>query len=585
MKLYVVSHRRKWLKAFARELKPHKSLLLLLLTLKIGLILLGLTSPLLFKVLIDDVMVAQKSQLLLYVCLGYIGIYVIESFIMALYAKSGNALTNKLSFTLRSTIWKYYSRIPLSRYEKMNAGDLKNRIDGDVEAVDRFAKLYLLEYSYSMLFVLVSGFMMFTFNWKLALFGMLMVPLSFWMTRWLGKGAKIAAENYREVDGKYQGWLQHSLRGWQEIKAGGLEKRSSLTFTEYWHQLSEAFFRKHLFWYGNRTFQAIKDFFITRMNLYFVGGLLIIYGEMSIGTLLVFMKYYEQFFTEMAKINDLDMQFASDIPSLERVSDVCRGQDEEITSTLPFKLENGSVSFEKVSFTYEEANETAVKQVSFHIPAGKKVAIIGRSGSGKSTLIKLLLGLYEQESGRIVVDDTDTRLIRPVELHRAIGAVMQDPAVFNMSILDNVRLANPSASNDEVMAACRKAYMDEFISKLPDRYSTLIGEKGVKLSGGQKQRLAMARVILSGAPIIVFDEATSQLDHESEKEIHSMIDQLAGDRTMIIIAHRLSSIIGSDHIILINNGEVEDQGKHEYLWHNSETYRSLFRKPINAAGA
>jgi ABC-type multidrug transport system fused ATPase/permease subunit len=209
----------------------------------------------------------------------------------------------------------------------------------------------------------------------------------------------------------------------------------------------------------------------------------------------------------------------------------------------------------------------------------------GRSGSGKSTLIKLLLGLYEQESGRITVDDTDIRLIRPEELHRAIGAVMQDPAVFNMSILDNVRMANPSASNDEVMEACRKAHMDEFVSKLPESYSTLIGEKGVKLSGGQKQRLAMARVILGGAPIIVFDEATSQLDHESEKEIHSMIDRLAGEKTFIMIAHRLSSIIGADHIILINNGEVEEQGKHEYLWHSSETYRSLFRKPIHVTGA
>jgi ABC-type multidrug transport system fused ATPase/permease subunit len=585
MKLHLLSHRQKWIKAFAGELKPHQPRLLKLLMFKIGLLFLGLVSPLLFKVLVDDVMVAQKLQLLLYVCLGYIGIYVVESVIMALYAKNGNVLTNKLTFALRCTIWKYYTRIPLGRYEKMNSGDLKNRIDGDVEAVDRFAKLYLLDYSYSLLYVLVSGVLMFIFNWKLALFGMLMVPLSFWMTRWLGKGAKKAAESYREVDGKYQGWLQNSLRGWQEIKAGGLEKRSSLTFTEYWHRLSEAFFRQHLFWYGNRTFQAIKDFFITRMNLYFVGGLLIIYGEMSIGTLLVFMKYYEQFFTQMAKINDLDMQFASDIPSLERVRDVKRGRDDGATRTLPFRLVEGKVSFEKVSFKYEEANGSVLQQVSFHIPAGKKVAIVGRSGSGKSTLIKLLLGLYEQESGRITVDDTDTRLIRPEELHRAIGAVMQDPAVFNMSILDNVRLANPSASNDEVIEACRKAYMDEFVSKLPESYSTLIGEKGVKLSGGQKQRLAMARVILGGAPIIVFDEATSQLDHESEKEIHSMIDRLAGEKTFIMIAHRLSSIIGADHIILINNGEVEEQGEHEYLWHNSETYRSLFPKPIHIAGA
>ncbi|OBZ11701.1 hypothetical protein A8L34_15265 [Bacillus sp. FJAT-27264] len=573
--------RLQWFRSFKPEWRQHRLLLLGLIGASAMLLLLGLASPLLFKLLVDRVMIGHELRLLLYICIGYILLYVAESAVKGGQLVAQNKLSNRLTFAVRRKVWARFVQMPFENYEQQNSGDLKSRIDQDVEAVDRLFKSHLLEYGYSIAFLISSAALMAWFSWKLTLFGLLMVPLSFWMTKWLGKGAKEAAENYRETFGRYEGWLQQSIRAWKEVKVGGMEKRSSLAFTEYWHELSGLFFKRHMYWYGNRSFQALKDFFITRMNLYFVGGLLIIHGDMTIGGLLVFMKYYEQCFTQLAKIMDLDMQFMDDLPSLEKVKNTLEETkaDTRISelSMKPFFLPGaGTISFQDVSFRYGNATKSALQGITLHIEAGTKVAIVGRSGSGKSTLMKLLLGMYQPDAGRIVLDERDISTIRHHELHREIGVVMQDSNIFNMSVLENVRLARPMATDLEVTEACAAAQMDEFILKLPQQYETMIGERGVQLSGGQKQRLALARMMLSQSRIVILDEATSQLDQESENGINRTLDQLAGDRTVVIVAHRFSSVKQADRIVLLDDGLMLDEGSHEELWARNETYRSLF---------
>jgi ABC-type multidrug transport system fused ATPase/permease subunit len=190
-----------------------------------------------------------------------------------------------------------------------------------------------------------------------------------------------------------------------------------------------------------------------------------------------------------------------------------------------------------------------------------------------------MLGMYEPSAGEVIVGGRRLIEMRASELRDEIGVVMQDPVIFNMSIADNVRLARPDASDAELEEACKLAYMDEFVNQLPDRYETFIGERGVQLSGGQRQRLALARIILSKARIVVLDEATSMLDHASEVQINVALEQLAGDRTFIVIAHRFSSVKPSDHILVMDDGRLVDEGRHEELWERSELYRTLFQQP------
>ncbi|MBD3918526.1 ABC transporter ATP-binding protein [Paenibacillus sp. PR3] len=579
-----------WLRAFEGVWRKQRRLLFGLAGLQLLLLALGMLTPLLFKQLVDQVMVAQHLHALWWICGGYVGIYVLDSAIRGGQTVAGNRLSNRLTFTLRRAVWSRYIRMPFAQYERMNKGDMKNRIEQDVDAVDRFFSKQLLDYGFSWSYLIVGGVMMFVFSWQLTLFGMLMVPLSFWMVRWLGSGARRTSEQLRHRFGQYEGWLAHSLRGWKEIKASGMEKRVTLQFTEHWHAISKAFFRQHMYWYGNRSFQAVKDFFITRMNVYFIGGLLIIYGDLSIGTLLVFMMYYEQFFSHIGKITEMDLQLASDIPSLERVKemigDVEKSDNEPINeggekATLSAEWGESlhAITLRDVSYRYEGMDRDALENVSLRVERGSRVALVGRSGSGKSTLAKLMLGMYEPSAGEVKVGGQCVNELRTSALRSEIGVVMQDPAIFNMSIADNVRLARPDASGAELEEACRLAYMDEFVNQLPERYETMIGERGVQLSGGQRQRLALARVILSKVSIVVLDEATSMLDHASEVQINAALEQLAGERTFIVIAHRFSSVKPSDWIVLMDNGRVVDEGKHEELWERSELYRMLFQQP------
>ncbi|MCX8131175.1 MAG: ABC transporter ATP-binding protein/permease [Clostridia bacterium] len=546
--------------------------------LKIVLILLGLTSPFLFKILIDDVMVKRQLNMLKWVCIGYAGIYLLETAVTVYQKIISNRVFSKITFDIRYKLLRNYVKMPVTFYEKYNTGDLKNRIDTDVDVFERFFNQQIIEYIFNWMLVLINGIVLIILCWKLALFGLLMVPLSFWMTRWLGKGVEKSSEEYRKTWGKYENWLQRSIQGWKEVKALSIEKNESRIFTSFWHDLSIQFFKRQMFWYGNRSFISLKDFFITRMNLYFIGGLLIFSGELSIGSLLVFMKYYEQFFSGIGSINNLDMQISNDIPAMERVLEVI-SYPMEAREISKNKLQlAGDIEIMNVSFKYNDSHEDVLKNINIKIKPKERIAIVGKSGCGKSSLIKNILGLYEPQAGKILIDGVNIKNINPFALHQNIGVVMQDSMLFNMTVKDNLLLAKASATDEEIKEVCKMAFIDEFIESLPEGYMTLIGEKGVKLSGGQKQRLAIARVLLTKPNIIIFDEATSSLDHESEKMINKAIDNLSNDRTLIIIAHRLSSVLSADRIIVMDKGGIVGDAPHGKLLGNNEIYDLLFGK-------
>lgn len=559
-------------------MRPHRVSLISLGLLRFILLLLGLASPFLFKILIDDVMINKQVGTLAWVCVGYVTIYVLETVVIFIRAQISNRAFGKILFDLRRRIFNNYLNIPLTSYQKYNSGDLKNRIDKDVDIFEKFFNQQLIEYIFNWLVVIVVGIILLVLNWKLALFGLLMVPLSFKMTKWLGKGVRQTSEAHRNLWGKYESWLRKSIQGWKEVKALTIEKNEARIFTNYWHRLSKLFFLKQLYTCGNATFISFKNFFVTRMNLYFLGGFLIINGELTIGALLVFMRYYDQFFASIGSINHLNLQLGGDIPAMDRVLEVATIQTTAKSSNKrrsdAFK---GQIEFNNVNFKYENANNYALQDISLSIKPRERIAIVGRSGSGKSSFVKVLSGLYKPQSGNIKIDGVELDQINPALLHRMVGFVMQDSVLFNMTIKENLLLAKPSATGEEIEMVCKLAFIDEFIDGLPDKYNTNIGEKGTTLSGGQKQRLAIARVLLLNPKIVIFDEATSSLDHESESKIHQAIERISIDKTVIIIAHRLSSIYATDRVIVINQGKIVGDDHHKNLLGLNLVYDTLFR--------
>lgn len=573
-----IGKRKKIYNIIKNYVKNFKQQILSLGVFKFLLLLFGLTSPFFYKLLIDNVLIQKQLNMLIWVCTGYVVLYVCETLVLVYQRVISNKIYNKITFDIRYRIWRNYSKMPITFYEKYNTGDLKNRIDTDVDAFQGFIEQQIINYIFYWANVIITGVILIKIDWKLACFGFIMVPISFWMTKLFGKGVNRSSEEYRKIWGGYENWLQGSIKGWKEIKALVIERNEKKIFADYWHKLSKQFFVKQMYWHGNRSFIQLKDFLITRVNLYFIGGFLVFSGELTVGGLLIFMRFYEQFFGGIGSINNLDMQISNDIPAIERVQEVISlpvEKDDHLIKEVQFK---GEIDFNEVTFKYNKSHNEALNNINLKINSKERIAIVGRSGCGKTSLIKILLGLYNPQIGNVRIDGINIKDINPSCLYQNIGVVMQDSILFNLTIKENLLLAKASATDKEIKDACKMACIDDFIESLPESYMTMIGEKGVKLSGGQKQRLAIARVLLIKPNIVIFDEATSSLDHESEKVIHNAIDNIARERTIIFVAHRLSSILSADRVIVMDNGQIIGDGHHSKLLGKNDTYDSLFKE-------
>jgi len=294
----------------------------------------------------------------------------------------------------------------------------------------------------------------------------------------------------------------------------------------------------------------IKEEFIMRFCLYFFGGLLIIGERFEIGSLLVFMQYYALLSSALETISGADAELLSSKPKSERLlAELHKAAKKQSKPGLP--QSDGGIAFRDVSFAYPGSDQMILKGLTFSIAKGERVAITGRSGVGKTTVLKLMLGMLHPASGNVLFSDIPVKDIRPDSLHRHFGFVMQENILFNASIKANLLCAKPDATDDELSAACRKSFIIDLIQSLPDGMDTVIGERGIKLSGGQKQRIVLARQFLRDVSVFIFDEATSALDQYSESMVQDAIESIGQDKTIIVVAHRKSSLALCDRVIAL----------------------------------
>ena len=544
---------------------------------KVLIILFGLTEPIFKKYLIDDVILNGKLEVLWFICIGMVLVYIFETLTQLVIKKKENSFYYNITYKVIAKLWHYITGQKTEYYEENDIGELKNRVDNDVIVLEDFIKQQIVGRFVEMGTIAVIVFILLYLNWILTLFGILILPLVFKITVIMGNKVGDAAEEYRQAWSGYEKWLVNDLRGWKEVRALNIQKNDQIYFVKHWKSLCKSNFTKWMYWFGNECFIAFKDTFLVNLSIYFVGAIFIFKGWMTVGELLVFKVYYEQLMVSINRLNNYNMIFARDYPLLKRVAAMLHSTNVKKAKKESLLCTDYDISFQNMSFRYKNQRSDTLSNINLEIKGGERIAIIGKSGCGKSTLVKLLSCLYSPSEGRLCIDGQELKFVKEEAIHNCIGVVMQESTIFNMSILENLKLAKPEADMEEIELACEYAGFKEVVAQLEHGYDTVVGEKGSILSGGQRQRLNIARIMLKNPKIIIFDEATSALDYQSEKIINETIERISQGRTVIVIAHRLSSILKLDRGIVLKDGRIVGDASLDVLWKENEEYKDIFQ--------
>ncbi len=422
---------------------------------------------------------------------------------------------------------------------------------------------------------------MFYQNWKLALFSIIMMPLAAVFAKSLGKRMGKATTAGAESAANFTTILTEILKGAKIIKIYQREEieqeKSKMAIKDLADKqitIGRVLIR------ATPIMETLTGIMIAGF-IYF-SGFLIASGEIGINNFFSFLAAMMLSYQPIRSLATLNMAVYQGTAAAKRDFKLV---DEKIQikneKTLPkIKINGANIKFEDVSFQYKSGKDSAVKNINLEIDGGKITALVGHSGAGKSTIMNLIPRFYQQQEGKILLDEQDINEVSLYSLRNKISLVSQDIILFDDSVKNNIKYANINATDQEIKKACDLAAADEFINSLPEKYETIIGENGVRLSGGQKQRLSIARAILKNAPIILLDEATSSLDAESESKVQNAIFNLTKNKTTLVIAHRLSTIKKADNIIVMKNGSIVGSGKHEDLLKESKDYESLYSKQV-----
>jgi ATP-binding cassette subfamily B multidrug efflux pump len=491
-----------------------------------------------------------------------------------------------VSYRLRNRLFRHLEAMSFSFYDTAQTGQLLARLTEDIRNLRRFYSPALRVLLQTSVLVVGSAVIMLTLNWKLAIFALLIVPVLLVVTLWFGVQVRPRYLRAQQQFGQIVNVLQENLAGMRLVRAFGREQFEERKFsvaglTLYDRQMDAA----KLSVLANANLPLITG--IGTGMVIGVGGWQVIHGQLQVGTLLAFYLYLTQLTDPMRQIGNIVNNVALALASMERIYEVLERKPRIVTPAdahHPAQV-RGHVTFDQVSFRYTRDGREVLHDISLDAPPGSVVGLVGATGSGKSSIIQLVARYYDVSKGSVRVDDVDVRQWDLATLRANVGFVLQETFLFSDSIAENIAYGRPEATREEVIAAAKAAQAHNFISRLPEGYDTLLGERGVNLSGGQKQRLAIARALLLNPSILVLDDATSSVDMETEYEIQQALNVLMEGRTTFVIAQRLSSVRGANQILVLDNGHVVERGTHDELLALSGIYRHIHEVQTRDAGA
>jgi subfamily B ATP-binding cassette protein MsbA len=558
--------------------RPRRGLLALgFLLLLIGRIC-GLMLPLSPKFLVDDVIGKHRPDHLL----PLVGAVLAATFIQGITSFSLTQLLSKeaqrLIAELRRRVQKHVGRLSVSYYDANKTGALVSRIMSDVEGVRNLIGTGLVEFCGGILTALLALIVLLKFNAQMTAIaiGFLLVLMVA-----LGRTFKTIRPIFRErskINAEVTGRLTESLGGVRVVKGYHAEEREAGVFSGGVQRLLDNVL-KTLTAMSMMGLMSNVILGVVGATVTFMGARQILAGHMTVGQLFSYTMFLGFIIAPVAQIASIGTQITEAMAGLDRTREVLEESREDVDPERTIVLERikGEINFEHVNFEYE-AGKPVLEDVSFESQPGTVTALVGSSGSGKSTIIGLVAAFYKPTSGRVTVDGVDLGKVRLDSYRPALGVVLQDSFLFDGSIRENIAFSRPDATEQEILAACRIAHVDEFAERFKDKYDTIIGERGVKLSGGQRQRVSIARAVLADPKILILDEATSSLDSESEAYIQQGLKYLMQGRTTFVIAHRLSTIRQADQILVVEAGKIMERGRHADLLALQGRYYELYTR-------
>jgi len=545
----------------------------------------ALVTPLFFQVVVDKVLVHKATTTLHVIAIGMLAVVLFETILGALRAYLFSHTSSRIDVALGAQLFKHMLRLPIAYFESRRVGDTVARVR-ELETIRQFLTGSTLTLVIDVFFTLVFIVVLFLYSPMLTLIVLGTIPLYILLS-------VIATPLFRNrLNEKFnrgadnQAFLVESVNGVETIKAMAVEPALQRRWEEQLAGYVRASFRAtNLSNIAGQTASFINK--LATIGILWIGAFLVMDGSLSVGQLIAFNMIAGRVSGPILRLVQLWQEFQQAGISMHRLGDLLNAPPEPSynpnRTTLPAL--KGHILFEHVTFRYRPDGAEVLRKLSLEIPAGRTVGVVGRSGSGKSTIAKLIQRLYVPESGRVLVDGVDLAQVDPAWLRRQIGVVLQENLLFNRSIRDNIALADSGLPMTAVVEAAKLAGAHEFILELTHGYDTIVGEHGSTLSGGQRQRIAIARALVTNPRILIFDEATSALDYESESIIQANLARICKGRTVLIIAHRLSTVRNADWIFVIDKGAIVEQGAHADLLKLNGYYARLHQHQAGSFAA
>jgi len=561
-------------------LRPYRSQVAVILVCLIVVAVLLAVPPLLIRELIDVAIPDGNRRLLNLLVIGMVALYLVNGLINVLQNHMNTIVSQRIMFDIRNQLYEHLQGLSLRFYTASHTGEIMSRLTDDVAAIQNVVTGSLVSIAQNFFTIAITLAVIFAIDWQLALLSVSLLPLFIYPTRLVGRLRRKLRRETQQARASLNTLMQETLNisGFMLMKVYNREKYEAMRLEQRSQQVMELEVRSSLV---GRWFFTLMGLFSTigPAMIYWWGGPMVMSEAVTIGTIVAFVAYLTRLYGPVSSLATVYVDVQAALALFERVFEYLDTESDIKEAPNPVHLPriDGTLQFDHVTFEYVPSRK-ALDDVSFNVEAGQLAALVGPSGAGKTTITYLLPRLYDPTNGTIRMDGHDLRDLSLDSLRSGMGMVTQETFLFHSTITENLLYSQPEADLDEIVQACKTAQLHEFISGLPEGYDTVVGERGYRLSGGEKQRLAIARVILKNPRVLILDEATSHLDSISESLIRAALEPLFRERTSVVIAHRLSTVLHADIILVMDQGQLVKRGTHRDLLADGGLYARIYEE-------